>query len=99
MSDVSFNFLTDQPDGTTYDVLLNTPILQTESYNIIGYSVYSVTIKLFTSCTVYLLIHTDKGTQISKSYTLTTEQYLNWNNDDSYILDLVNGNITEIISS
>lgn len=98
MNDPSFNFMQDTNTGSLINILQD-QILQTESYNIISYSVYSVTIELFTSCTIHLLLNTDKGTQISKAYKMTTEQYLNWTNNDFYIINLVNENLMQIIDS
>jgi hypothetical protein len=80
-------------------ITLSTPILQTNSYNIVSYTIYSVTIDLYTSCSVFLLLNTDIGTQFSKVFVLTTEQYLGWNNNDSYITNLIDEHIMTIINS
>ena len=80
------------------DVSLNTIIPKTIQYNVVSYKIVSVNIELFTSCTMFIIFNNDNGTKTAKNFAMTTEQYLNWNNDDSYIIELINENLETILS-
>jgi hypothetical protein len=83
----------------TLDVSLNTPVSQNITYNFVSYTIYNVTIELFKSCTIYIVFKGEVETQISKKcLIMSTNQYLSWNNDDSFIVDLVNTNITNLLN-
>jgi hypothetical protein len=80
------------------DVSLNTIIPKTIQYNVVSYKIVSVNIELFNSCTMFIIFNNDNGSKIAKNFSMTTEQYLNWNNDDNYIIDLINDNLETILS-
>lgn len=81
------------------DISLNTPITINRTYNSYSFKIYSVTVELFTSCTVYVLINTDDGRQISSFYKLTQQEYLGWMNDDNYLVELAKTKIPDLIQN
>jgi hypothetical protein len=62
----------------------------TKTYNITHLSIICMNLNLYQSAKFMVDIFTDSGYPIERQYIeLTKEEYLEWNNDDQYIINLV----------
>ena len=62
----------------------------TKTYNITQLSIICMNLNLYQSAKFMVDIFTDSGYPIERQYIeLTKEEYLEWNNDDQYIINLV----------
>ena len=79
------------------DISLNSTITINRTYKIVSFKIYATTIDLFNSCTIYMLVKSDEGKEMSTFYTTTQEEYLSWNNDDSFMVDLAQTKIPDLV--
>ena len=80
-------------------ILLDQPLNITTE--IIGFRILeNVSVTLFSSVTIYIALtykYGEKQWEEERSIKLTNEEYNNWGNDDTYIIDLVKSRINELI--
>ena len=80
-------------------ILLDQPLNKTTE--IIGFRILeNVSVSLFSSVTIYISLtykYGEKQWEEQRSIKLTNEEYSNWGNDDTYIIDLVKSRINELI--
>lgn len=80
--------------------VLPTPIPYTNTYNIVSYNYSFNNLILFKSVNVNLLLMDASGNiQKMVNYLIQGEEYTNWNSDDNYIINLLNGKIPELLYS
>lgn len=66
------------------------PFVKTTSRTIVRFSVECKRVNLFNDATLVVDSFDENQNVVDRTYiTLTSEQYLAWNNDDSYIINLV----------
>jgi hypothetical protein len=62
----------------------------TETKNIVSFKVYVVGIELFTSVTLSVTLYDENSNAVgNRSFVVEGAEYLAWNNDDQYLIDLV----------
>ncbi len=62
----------------------------TEVKTVKYFKVHVVGLNLFTSVTLAVTLYDAQGNGVgNRSYTLTGDEYLGWNNDDQYLVNLV----------
>jgi len=80
-------------------ILLDQPLNITTE--IIGFRILeNVSVTLFSSVTIYIALiykYEEKQWEENRTITFTNEEYSNWGNDDTYIIDLVKSRINELI--
>lgn len=62
----------------------------TETKTVTSFKVHVVNVELFTSVTVAVSLFNDVGAIVgSRCYVIGGDEYLAWNNDDQYLINLV----------
>ena len=54
------------------------------------YEILEVKIVLFTSCMVTVLLSSDEGSKKIVNLIMINEDYINWNDNDQYLVDWIN---------
>lgn len=77
------------PIGDFLGVEINTTTI-TETKTIKYFKVQVVALDLFNSVTLVVTLHDDNGSGVgTRSYVVDGAEYLAWNNDDLYLVNLV----------
>ncbi len=71
-------------------------VTQTVNYNIISFEILTVSVQLYTSATVYLMLIDENGNNYPRCTTLTGDAYAAWAADDCYICTYIATNIQAI---
>ncbi len=62
----------------------------TETKSVASFKVHVVNVVLFTSVTVAVTLYDENGNGVgARTYVIAGDEYLAWNNDDQYLIDLV----------
>jgi hypothetical protein len=77
------------------NTVVDPPIVKTTTYNITSFSVSVLSLELFKSVTLSIVYYADKGVVDTELITLKDQAYMDWNNNDQYIIDYVKNNINK----
>ncbi len=64
----------------------------TKEVHIVSFDVSGVRIELFKKAIVCIVFHCEDGESIYKEITLSDKSYLEWGNDDTYIVKFITEN-------
>lgn len=71
------------------------PITKTDVQTIIKFDISVVSVALFQSCKIRVGLYNDKGNLVlNKIISMEGDDYLNWSNDDNYLIDWVKNKIS-----
>ena len=71
----------------------------TKEVHIVSFDVSGVRIELFKKAIVCIVFHCEDGERIYKEITLSDKSYLEWGNDDAYIVNFITENAHLILGS
>ncbi len=55
-----------------------------------SYEILEVKVVPFSSCTITVLLSSDEGGRKIENLLMPNEDYVNWNDDDQYLIDWIN---------
>ena len=79
-------------------VKLNNEIIINKQYNIQGYEILYINLKLNVSGHIYIMIFYNDTETIEKNFMLIEDEYLKWSSDD-YLYEYINNNIQKIFNN
>lgn len=69
----------------------------TREINVVSFDISGVKIDLYERATIYVVFKCDDGTTIYKEVILRGDAYMQWGDDDNYIINYIKNNIYDIL--